>query len=79
MRFHAERLIQPSRWRKPRRVFVNSMSDLFHEAVTDLQIHQVFSDVGDRPRHVFQVLTKRPERMGSLMRGSGRSRESDSS
>ena len=63
VRFHAERLVQPSRWKKPRRVFVNSMSDLFHETLTDLQIMQVFSAMRAAPRHTFQVLTKRPDRM----------------
>ena len=63
VRFHAERLVQPSRWRRPRRVFVNSMSDLFHEALTDLQIMQVFAAMRAAPRHTFQVLTKRADRM----------------
>ena len=76
VRFHPERLGQPSRWRKPRRVFVNSMSDLFHEALTDLQIHQVFASMRASPRHTFQVLTKRPERMRDLMRSVSRARES---
>lgn len=58
-----ERLSQPLRWKRPRRIFVNSLSDLFHEDVPDKYIFEVF-DVMDRaPQHTFQLLTKRPERM----------------
>lgn len=53
----------PLHWRKPRRVFVNSMSDLFHEALPDEAIDQVFAVMALCPQHTFQVLTKRPERM----------------
>jgi protein gp37 len=60
---HPERLDQPLRWTKPRRVFVNSMSDLFHESVPDAFIDQVFAVMALAKQHVFQVLTKRPERM----------------
>lgn len=63
VRFLADRLYQPLRWRKPRRVFVNSMSDLFHEKVTDQQIAAVFGVMAAATHHTFQVLTKRPERM----------------
>lgn len=63
---HAERLLLPTRWRQPRRVFVNSMSDLFHELVPDPYIRQVFEVMVRCPRHEFQVLTKRPERMRAL-------------
>jgi protein gp37 len=52
----------PLRWRKPRRVFVNSMSDLFHEDVPPGFIRRVFAVMEDCPQHVFQILTKRPER-----------------
>jgi protein gp37 len=62
-----ERLELPLRWRKPRRVFVNSMSDLFHAAVPDLFIAQVFATMGTARQHTFQVLTKRPGRMRSLL------------
>jgi protein gp37 len=58
-----ERLEDPLRWRKPRRVFVNSMSDLFHEALPDEAIDRVFAVMALCPQHTFQVLTKRPERM----------------
>jgi len=62
-----ERLDQPLRWRKPRRIFVNSMSDLFHEDVADDFIDDVFAVMALTPRHTFQVLTKRPERMRSYL------------
>lgn len=60
---HEDRLDQPLRWKKPRRIFVNSMSDLFHEAVPDVFIERVFSVMALSERHTFQVLTKRPARM----------------
>jgi protein gp37 len=60
---HPERLDQPLRWTKPRRVFVNSMSDLFHESVPDHFIDEVFAVMLLAEKHTFQVLTKRPERM----------------
>ena len=63
VRCHPERLDIPLRWRKPQRVFVNSMSDLFHEDVPDSFIDQVFAVMALCPQHTFQVLTKRPERM----------------
>ena len=53
----------PLRWKKPRVIFVNSMSDLFHEALTDEQIAAVFAVIIASPRHTFQILTKRAERM----------------
>jgi protein gp37 len=62
-----ERLDQPLRWRAPRMVFVNSMSDLFHELVPDDYIWSVFLTMARCPQHTFQVLTKRPERMRVLM------------
>jgi len=58
-----ERLSEPLSWRKPCMVFVNSMSDLFHEKVPDEFIDQVFAVMALCPKHTFQVLTKRPERM----------------
>jgi protein gp37 len=60
---HQDRLDQPLRWRRPRRIFVNSMSDLFHEAVPDAFIDKVFAVMALAPQHTFQVLTKRAERM----------------
>jgi protein gp37 len=63
VRLIPEHLADPLRWRKPRRIFVNSMSDLFHEALSNEQIAAVFGVMAAAPRHTFQVLTKRPERM----------------
>lgn len=62
-----ERLDQPLRWRKPSRVFVNSMSDLFHDAVPDEFIVDVFARMWWSPQHTFQILTKRHGRMRSLV------------
>jgi protein gp37 len=56
-------LAQPLRWRRPRMVFVCSMSDLFADFVPDEWIDRVFSRMGDSRQHKFQVLTKRPKRM----------------
>lgn len=58
-----ERLDQPLRWTKPRRVFVNSMSDLFHPDVPTSFIDKVWGVMAASPEHIFQVLTKRPDRM----------------
>ena len=60
---HIHRLDQPLRWRRPRRIFVNSMSDLFHDLVYPEFIDQVLAVMMLSPQHTFQVLTKRPERM----------------
>lgn len=62
-----ERLDQPMRWTKPRMVFVNSMSDLFHDAVPDWFIANVFAVMACAPQHTFQLLTKRHGRMRSLL------------
>lgn len=56
-------LTAPLRWKAPRMIFVNSTSDLFHEAVPDEWIDRVFAVMALCPQHTFQVLTKRPERM----------------
>lgn len=69
---HPERLDQPLRWRRPRRIFVNSLSDLFHPAVPDEFISQVFAVMGICTHHTFQVLTKRPERMLDWFSRKGR-------
>ena len=63
VRFWEKALIDPLRWREPRRVFVNSMGDLFHEAIPDEWIDRVFAVMALSPQHSFQVLTKRPQRM----------------
>ena len=72
VRFLLENLDQPLRWKRPRRVFVNSTSDLFHEKLTDEQIDQVFAVMLLAPRHKFQVLTKRPARMREHLLASDR-------
>lgn len=69
--FLPERLGDPLRWRKPRRVFVNSMSDLFHEDISFEQIAAVFGVMAAAPQHTFQVLTKRPARMLEFFRWLG--------
>ncbi len=63
VQFVEERLLDPLRWTKPRRIFVNSMSDLFHPNVTDRMRDKIFAVMALAPRHTFQVLTKRPELM----------------
>lgn len=63
VRMVPERLSDPLRWRRPRRVFVNSMSDLFHEKLTNEDIAAVFGVMAAAPQHTFQVLTKRARRM----------------
>lgn len=63
VRLVPEKLADPLRWARPRMVFVNSMSDLFHESVPDEFIDQVFAVMALAKQHTFQVLTKRPERM----------------
>jgi protein gp37 len=60
---HHEVLDEPRHWRKPRLVFVNSMSDLFHEEVPFDFVASVLDVIADCPQHSFQILTKRPERM----------------
>lgn len=63
IQLHPERLEQPLRWKRPRRIFVCSMADLFHEEVPDGFILRVFLVMTQARQHVFQVLTKRPARM----------------
>lgn len=63
VRMHYERLNQPLMWKKPRRIFVNSMSDLFHEKVPNFFISSVFEVMASTPHHTYQILTKRPELM----------------
>jgi protein gp37 len=67
VKLHSERLHLPLRWRKPRRIFVNSLSDLFHDDVPDAYIAELFAVMALAPQHQFQVLTKRPARMRSLL------------
>lgn len=65
-----ERLDQPIRWRRPRRVFVNSMSDLFHPDVPIGFVWETMAVMGIASHHQFQVLTKRPQRMRQLLHGT---------
>jgi protein gp37 len=58
---HQYTLTQPYHWRKPRKVFVNSMSDLFHENLKFPFIQEVFKVMNENPQHIFQVLTKRAD------------------
>lgn len=63
---HPDALDIPLRWRKPRTIFVNSMSDLFHEQVPDEFVRDVFGVMEQADWHRYQVLTKRPERAAAL-------------
>jgi protein gp37 len=62
-----DKLYAPLKWRTPRRVFVNSMSDLFHDDVPLSFIHRVWSVMARAPQHTFQILTKRHGRMRSIV------------
>lgn len=64
-----ERLEQPLRWKRPRMVFVDSMSDLFHPRVPDEYIARVFAVMAGTPQHTYQILTKRPRRMARWVNG----------
>ncbi len=64
-------LTQPLHWRKPRRIFVNSMGDLFHESVPDEWIDRVFAVMALAPQHTFMILTKRAERMRGYLSAPG--------
>jgi len=60
----------PRSWAKPRRIFVNSMSDLFHERVPTTFIKRVWRVMEETPRHTYQILTKRPERMATELQNA---------
>lgn len=64
---YPERLKEPLRWRKPSRIFVNSMSDLFHKDVPLEFIGEVLSVIRSTPQHSYQILTKRPERLPEIL------------
>jgi protein gp37 len=68
LRFWPDRLDQPRRWRRPRVIFVNSMSDLYHQRVPASYVERVLETIRDTPQHTYQVLTKRPGKMASVMR-----------
>jgi len=67
VQLHPERLDQPLKWKRPRRIFVNSLSDLFHEDVPDEFILECLTVMAIAKHHTFQVLTKRPHRMLELV------------
>ncbi|CAD5958479.1 DUF5131 family protein [Planktothrix agardhii] len=60
---HPERIEEPLKWRKPSRIFVNSMSDLFHEDISVEFLQKVFDVIHKTPHHIYQILTKRHERL----------------
>jgi protein gp37 len=64
---HPDQLELPRRWKTPRTIFVNSMSDLFHPDVPDSFIADVFSVISETPQHTYQLLTKRSQRMRRLL------------
>lgn len=68
---HSDTVSLPMRWTKPRRIFVNSMSDLFHNDVPAAFIARVFAVMAATPRHTYQLLTKRHGRMRSLLGDDG--------
>ncbi|MBR1279747.1 DUF5131 family protein [Bradyrhizobium sp. AUGA SZCCT0283] len=63
IRLDRDALVVPPKWRQPRRIFVNSMSDLFHDAVPAAFVAEVWKVMEATPQHTYQILTKRPERM----------------
>lgn len=63
IKFVEDHLLDPMKWKAPRRIFVNSMSDLFHENVTDEMLDRIFAVMALCQQHTFQILTKRPKRM----------------
>jgi protein gp37 len=67
LRLVPDKLDQPLHWRRPRKIFVNSMSDLFHEQVPTDYIAAVGNVMREADWHIFQVLTKRPHRMSTLL------------
>jgi protein gp37 len=66
LRLWRDRLDQPLKWKRPRMIFVNSMSDLFHEDIPDDYVREVFDVMGTAEWHTFQILTKRHERLVEL-------------
>jgi protein gp37 len=67
IRLDVKSLAAPQSWAKPRKVFVNSMSDLFHTDVPAEFIARVWASMKDTPRHTYQILTKRPDRMSEIL------------
>lgn len=66
IRLDREALAVPAKWKRPRRIFVNSMSDLFHDAVPATFIAEVWQVMASTPWHTYQILTKRPSRMAEI-------------
>ncbi|HXN69823.1 MAG TPA: DUF5131 family protein [Bradyrhizobium sp.] len=66
IRLDQKSLDVPRRWSKPKKIFVNSMSDLFHEAVPTGFIDRVWRVMANTPQHTYQILTKRPDRMADI-------------
>src|SRR4051812_25630270 len=66
VRLDRKALSIPASWKKPRRIFVNSMSDLFHEAVSAEFVATVWRVMQATPQHTYQVLTKRPDRLAAI-------------
>jgi protein gp37 len=69
LRLVPEKLGDPIRWSKPKKIFVNSMSDLFHEGVSDEYIEKVCRVMLAANWHTYQILTKRADRMAALLQG----------
>ena len=67
IRLDKKSLETPRRWKKSRKIFVNSMSDLFHESVPDEFVLEVWKVMAETPHHNYQILTKRPERMKTFV------------
>jgi protein gp37 len=67
VRVHPERLDQPLRWKRPRKIFVDSMGDLFHETLKPADVYRIFMVMWGAHWHTFQILTKRPKRMLDLV------------
>lgn len=63
---HPDRLEQPKKWRTPSRIFVNSMSDLFHEDIPFEYLQEIFAVMRDTPWHIYQILTKRDKNLAKL-------------
>lgn len=66
VRLDHKTLSAPKGWAKPKKIFVNSMSDLFHEAVPTAFIERVWDVMTNAPQHTYQILTKRPDRMAEI-------------
>jgi protein gp37 len=71
VRFIERHLEDPLHWKKPQKIFVNSMSDLFHPGVLDAWLVQIFDVMAKARQHTYQILTKRPDRMLDVLRAAG--------